>query len=313
MKKIFTALASIRLAVILLAYLAVTGIAASLVPQGLAAKYYAGRYPPALAKLIGLTGFSDFFRSPLFLAPAALFFLNLGACTVGRLARERRKSRRRHGPDILHVGLMLLIAASALSFWGRQSGLVRLAKGDSASLPGGRILDLTDFAYLAYADGRPRDWISTVRISKGPEVQMDGYPIRVNHPLRLGLLSIYQASSESELVLALRDSSGLEHDLARGEETDSGGARLLLVDASRSGGPAKVRIRDSSGSRTVDLVPGDSVDGLGVIGTREVLLSGLEAVYDPGYPLVLLSLALAAFGIFLTFIQKLRDMGASAE
>jgi len=311
LKKIFAALASIRLAVILIAYLAAAGVAASLVPQGHRADYYAERYPHALARAITLAGFSDFFRSPLFLAPAALFFLNLGACTVGRFARERRRPARRHGPDLLHLGLLLLILASVLSFTGRQSGGVRLARGDSVRLPGGRLLDLTDFAYLSYADGRPRDWISTVRVSEGTTVLMEGYPIRVNHPLRLGLLSIYQASSESETVLVLRDSSGLVHDLAPGEETESGGAKLFLVDPGRTGGKARLRVQDASGSRTVDLGSGDTVDGLTVVGSREVLLSGLEAVYDPGFPFVLVSLALAAFGIFLTFFQKLRDMGAS--
>lgn len=87
---------------------------------------------------------------------------------------------------------------------------------------------------------------------------------------------------------------------------------MLLLDLGGHGVKAKVRVQDAGGTRELELGPGDSVDGFEVLGRREVSLSGLEAVYDPGYPIVLVSLFLVALGLFLTFFQKLRDtMGAS--
>jgi cytochrome c biogenesis protein ResB len=305
------ALTSIRLAIVLISYLIATGIAAGLIPQGLPSEYYAEHYPRFVARIIGRTGFSHYFGSMLFLVPAGIFFVNLSLCTVQRFTNERRKSARRHGPDILHVGIALLMLAAAISFAGKQTGYVRLARGDAVKLPGNRLLELSDFAYLAYPDGRPRDWISTVRLSSGPKILIDRYAIRVNHPLRLGLLSIYQANSETERVLMLRDASGVEHGLAQGEKTETGGTTLYLVDPGQAGSKARLRIQDALGSRMVDVGAGDTVEGLAVVGAKDVPLSGLEAVFDPGYPFVLASLMIAGFGVFLTFLQKNRDMGAA--
>ena len=206
---------------------------------------------------------------------------------------------------------MLLCLAAVLSFAGKETGYVRLVRGDAVKLPGDRLLELTDFAYLAYADGRPRDWISTVRLSSGSRTLIDRYAIRVNHPLRLGLLSIYQVSSETERVLTVRDPSGGEHSLAAGDETGTGGATVFLVDPGNIGGKARLRVRDALGWHVVDAGAGDEVGGLAVVGARDVRSSGLEAVLDPGYPLVLVSLSIAGFGIFLTLFRKLRDMGAA--
>ena len=129
-----------RLAIGLIAYLAVTCILATLVPQGLADDEYRAMYPKIVAQLVVQTGFGGFFGSILFIIPAFLFFANLSACTVKRFVRElRKKAGRRHGPDILHVGLMALVIGSIWSFSGHQQGSVTLAPGDGVNLPDGAV------------------------------------------------------------------------------------------------------------------------------------------------------------------------------
>jgi len=123
-------------------------------------------------------GFTNFFKSWLFLAPCVLFFLNLGVCAVDRISgRLRRKAKRRFGPDLVHVGLLVMIvgpcfrpggARKAPSTWG----------GDSVDLPMGYSLRLLNYAYERYEDGRPRDWISTVEASRGGQVVVASYPSR---------------------------------------------------------------------------------------------------------------------------------------
>jgi hypothetical protein len=41
---------------------------------------------------------------------------------------------------------------------------------------------------------------------------------------------------------------------------------------------------------------------------RDVDISGLQAVVDPGFPVVLAALALVTVGLFLTFARKIGDM-----
>ncbi|HTX71522.1 MAG TPA: cytochrome c biogenesis protein ResB, partial [Rectinemataceae bacterium] len=215
MKSILGFFRSVRLAVVLIVYMAIFSLLASLIPQSQDRSFYAAHFPAPLAWIITGSGFSAFFRSPLFLVPAGLFFINLAVCTVDRFLRELKKQERRHGPDILHVGILLLCIGGLVSFEGRQSGSVLLSNGDAVRLSTDRVLEMTDFAYRAYPDGRPEDWTSTVRLYSGSKVEIPSYAIRVNHPLRLGLLSIYQVSHEIQRALVLQDSQGGVHSLAR--------------------------------------------------------------------------------------------------
>jgi hypothetical protein len=301
---------SMRLAVGLLAYLALASLLATLVPQGQEAAFYQGAYPRLLALLLVQSGFTRFFTSLPFLLPVFLFFSNLSICAVDRFIRElKKKGKRRHGPDLLHLGLMLLVIGSVLSFSGRQEGSMTLAVGQGVQLPDGRVMRLTDFQFLQYADGRPKDWISTVDVTRGERVEVAAYPIRVNHPLKLGGLSIYQVSHSARSVLSLVDASGKGLDLGQGEERTFAGGSLFYMATEAGGGKAVIRLADLAGSAKVfRAAVGEAVGPYKVAALRDLDLTGLEAVKDPGYALVLAALVLTALGIFLTFIQKLGDM-----
>jgi hypothetical protein len=308
-RALFELLKSVRLAAGLIAWLAVTGMLAALVPQAREAAFYGQAYPPLVGRLIVSSGFSRFFTSVLFLAPAALFFANLAACSLDRFLREiRRPSRRRHGPDILHLGLLVLVAGAVLTFAGRQVGSVQLAKGEGVEMPGGRLLVLDDFAYLAWDDGRPRDWISTVSVRREGKTEVDSYALKVNRPLRLGRISVYQVSHALESVLAVTDPSGAERLLAPGGEASHAGEVLSFMARDHGSGAAVVRLQAGGEVRVLHLAPGDRAGGFLVSGLRDRDISGLQAVVDPGYPVVLAALALVSAGLFLTFARKIGDM-----
>jgi hypothetical protein len=325
LRKILAFLSSIRLAVFLIAYLAGMGVLATLVPQGREPEFYAGAYPRLVAGLILGSGLSSFFRSWLFILPAFLFFANLSACTMSRLLREVRKAGpRRHGPDILHLGLMILIIGAVLSFAGRKEGFVRLAVGDAVALPDGRLLRLDRFEYLRYGDGRPKEWTSEVSVLKAGEAEIEAFPIRVNNPLKLGRLSVYQVSHDVESALGVRlagaaagaaaappGGAAIERSLAQGEEFEAGGASIFFMAPDEGRGKALVRLKDAKGGATVlKLGPGDEAGPFLVSSFGDRDLAGLEAVVDPGYPLVLAALILVGAGTFLAFIQKLKDQAA---
>lgn len=193
--KVFAFARSLKVTIVLMAYLVIAGAVSTLVPQGMGPEVYWAQYPPGLANFLMGSGLTHFFRSPGFFVPAGLFFVNLLACTVFRFNRElRKKSRRNFGPDILHGGLLLFMAAAVFSYAGRDQGSVTLSPGESAILPGGNTLILDDFEFIQYDDGRPRAWISYVTVLRNGEVFVSGYPIQVNHPLKLDRFSLYQVS-----------------------------------------------------------------------------------------------------------------------
>lgn len=321
MKEFWKKLKSVRLAIGLIAFIAAGSILATLIPQGKESAYYLGAMPRIVAEIVTQTGLTRYFSSILFLLPMLAFFLNLGACTVDRLSRElRKKGGRRHGPDILHVGLLLLIVGSLVSFSGRQEGAVRLAPGDSVDLPAGESLTLKAFDYLTYDDGRPKDWVSTVDIAKEGKTVRAGVEIRVNRPLRLGALTIYQSSYSQEFLLAVKAPDGAETLVARGKSFQAPGIDIFYmttepstepsVVASGSGGMRIVaRVKVGSGEAAAVRVPKEGV-ALGAYRAemRAALTTGLEAVVDPGYGVVFAAFVMIGLGTALTFAQKLKDV-----
>ncbi len=63
-----------------------------------------------------------------------------------------------------------------------------LGEGDQIRLPGDYLLRLQSFEFLQYADGRPKDWISTVEVEKNGKVIIDSFPLEVNRLLKVGSL-----------------------------------------------------------------------------------------------------------------------------
>ena len=308
MKKFLDWITSMRLAIGLIAYLAATCVLATIVPQGLSDDAYREMYSRIVAQLVVQTGFGSFFGSILFIIPAFLFFANLSACTVKRLVRELRKKKgRRHGPDVLHLGLMALVIGSVWSFSGHQQGSVTLAPGDGVNLPDGAVMRLDDFRFDRYEDGRPKDWVSVVSIEKDGRPVEEGVELRVNDPLRYGRLTFYQASYQEVAALALGGPGGEEYLLSQGEDLVVGDSTYFFMAPDQDGSRAVLRVSSGADGRTVKASPGEAVGELTVLGLRGRYAAGIEAVSDPGFPLVLVAMALIAVGTTWTFAQKLKE------
>lgn len=301
-------LVSVRLAAALIAWLALSSMLATLVPQGREPEFYASAYGALGGRLVLATGLASWFHSLPFILPAFLFLANLSTCATARLLRELKKSGgRRHGPDLLHLALVLLALGALLSVLGRREYGVRLAAGEAAALPDGRLLRVTELERQAWEDGRPREWTTRVELLKDEAVVRAAYPIRVNHPLRLGSLSIYQSSFEELRSIRLRDPAGGELRLSAGDGAEAGDFRVEYV-ADEENGPGVV-LRLGTGEQTSTLLAraGAAVGPLTVAEISSIELTGLAAVADPGYPLVLPALLLLLAGMGLSLIQKLGD------
>jgi len=308
MKALYKFFKSVRLAVVLILVITALSLLATLVPQGRGGAYYQGHFSPAVFRLISWFQFDRVFSSPLFLNPIALFTINLGVCAVDRFIRRvRAKAVKRYGPDLIHIGLLVLIAAGLVTALGRQEKDYTIAPGTEAALEHTKYtLSLQSFEFLRYETGSPKAWISTVSVVKDGKTEIASFPIEVNHPLRLKGVTVYQNSWVSEATLKLPD--GTEGTMQAGEVFRDGPSFWYFADIVRDENVLKALFQEYRGHSIVSMRKVGPADSIGSYTVREVRQSTvLRAVSDPGFLPVIVALAIAAAGLALTFIQKRRE------
>lgn len=299
---------------VIILYITAASILASFVPQGRELAFYYHSYPQPLAWLIDNTGFDHFFTSILFLAPAALFFVNLLVCTMDRLTREfRKKAKRRFGPDLIHIGLLLLVIGSVISFTGKKEGFVYLGEDDQVTLPGEYVLTLESFDFQTYEDGRPKDWISTVDVEKNGETVVDSYRIEVNNPLKVDNIKIYQSSYSREEQLVLSTPGGEEQRVKPRQPIMTEEAAYLFRGFARDSESGEIehavieKWQNQKVTDTLRVSEGSTFDGFTVENLTVRQVTGLQAKIDPGFIPVLIALIIAGCGLGWTYIQKARE------
>ena len=214
--KLFRIISSKRLALLIISLFIILCIPATIIPQNRTAGFYESTYPSAVARLITAAGFDHMFSSAAFLILSAAFSVNLASCTARRIAGHRKRTRRTFGADIIHLGLLILMAGAIVSSQTKEEAVLFLNEGDSLTLPSGKYLNITDFQFDRWDDGRPKDWITTVEIAAAPDKPGDVVSIEVNKPLRIDGLVIYQSGYRPAPVPG-KYSSGLMINRDRGK------------------------------------------------------------------------------------------------
>ena len=298
---------SVRLAVVVILLLTGLSLLSTLIPQGQEASWYRETYGAALGALIGALDFDHYFSSVLFIAPAFMLALNLGVCTVDRMVRRlRAKAQRRFGPDMVHVALLVLIAGGIATGLGRHERTFYLSQGEQFEVNSHYTIKLLSFEYQKYENGMPKAWISTVDVLKDGVVQAAGFPIRVNHPLRLGGLSIYQATWDNQSTFLFRDLSGNQAVAHVGDAFREGDTLWYLTDTSGEGADLAAVLRQYRGTKFIvehRLPVKESLGQYTLVGITPKMATGLQAVSDPGFVVVIIAVALLAIGLTLTFVQ----------
>ena len=191
-------LKSLKLSVILIALLILLGVLGGIIPQKRSVEFYQHSFP-GTDRIITGTGLDHVFTSIIFLTVSGLFFVNLVSCTFFRFLKERsRLTGRRHAPDVIHLGIIVLFIGGIVTLAGRRETLFFLAPGEGLGMPGGYRIEVVDLIYESYADGRPKDWITRVRIYRDGDRRIRNEDIEVNKPLKLGRYRIYQAMFSRE-------------------------------------------------------------------------------------------------------------------
>ncbi len=314
MTRILVFFKSVKLAIVLILYLAITSILATIIPQGKDPTFYYALYPSLVAAVVIFAQLHRFFQSFLFLVPAIVFFVNLSVCSVDRFARELRgKTRKRFSVDLVHIGMLLLIVGGIISSFGRQEGFTYLGEGDQIRLPGDRILQLKSFEFHQYPDGRPKDWISVVDVQKNGTLIVDSFAIEVNRPLKVGPLNIYQSSYSHEEQIVFQDAQGDEHVASQDEfiRTEAGAFRFKGISAAKSSpGRPVVVFEKWEGHSAAALLELPLPQKLGEYVLKNVTsrdLTGLQFVIDPGVIPVIVALIMITAGLAWTYLLKIKE------
>ncbi len=318
---------SVKLAIVLVLYLAITSALSTLIPQSKEISFYYKTYAPVIAWLIDSTHFYRFFKSVWFLLPIIIFFINLLVCAVDRFVRRlRSRAKKRFGPDIIHIGILLLMLGGLIrGVYGRTENTVYLSEGNSTQLPGGYVLFLESFEFLKYEDGRPKDWYSRVAVTKDNE-PVTSFTLEVNRPLKIGRLKVYQSSYSQDYSADILDFTGDRITIRPGDYYVSGDSIVIFrgVEAEPGTGMAE---NDSccptSGYAVFEELDlptegkGHKLKAIHRVAVSEQIddftierlciwnQTGLQVVEDRSTIPVLISMILIGFGVSLTFIQKL--------
>jgi hypothetical protein len=303
-------LKSVRLAVVLILVITILSLLSTLVPQGGEDSFYSSQYPYALYRLITILDFNRFFSSLLFLVLAGLFAVNLGVCAVDRfMRRARSKAEKRYGADVVHIGLLLLLAGAVVTGLARQEKDFNMAEGDTVNLTKDYSIKLLSFRTVKYENGSPRSWTSTVDVLRAGKLERSSFPIRVNHPLRLRGVSVYQTSFGQESTLVLRDRQGNEVTARGGQGFQDGESFWYFAQVVQDGDMKKALFQEYKGNEVVSmrkLAPSQSVGPYTLLRLESREVTGLRAVNDPGFLPVVIALIIVAAGLALTFIQRKR-------
>ena len=311
MRKLYKTLRSMRLALILIAIIVVLAVIATLIPQGRDLSYYEQEYPAGISAVIRSLHLDAFYTSVIFLVPCALFFINLALCTFDRIfTRFRRHSPLRIGPDLIHIGILCIMIFGILSFYLHKEGYAELREQESLTLPNGKEVVLTAFEFFTYEDGRPKDWISHVRVLDDGGTIKEAR-IEVNHPLKVDSYKIFQNSYRYTPAVTLKAASGEFYRLDPGD-TAHHNSRVYAFTGFEYNHDESMTVQierlDVNPVERWILTQGDRFGEMTVDEVTVIVSSGLQVVQDPMELYILIAFAILLTGLSVAFIQKRGDL-----
>lgn len=314
LKSVYNFLKSVKLAVYILVALTITTLLASLIPLGMESDYYLTNYG-FTGRLLLVTGFHNFFHSLPFFALMALFILNLSLCTFHRIRQHYRRGRAKNvGPDIIHIGIIVIVLGGALSLLTRDEQFNWFQQGDLFRLYNRYELKVATVEFFKYPDGRPKDWITHIELKEG-EGAFKAVKIEVNRPLKVGGLKIYQNSYNELHSLKLADAEGNETLLSSKEVIPIDGVEHYFkgIDNVQGDGQSYrelvfLKRENIGGYETVRFRPDEMIGLYRVVDYSSQLHTGLKFVRDGGLIPVWAGIILVLLGVCWTYGIKLGEI-----
>lgn len=182
---------SLRFSQILLLLLLISAGLSTFIIQGESFDFYSSEMG-VWGRILYRIGFTEFFHSWIFILLLSLLFFNMLLCTFKRVIREFKGIIKwRPGPDIIHIGVLLLIIGGIINTLWALEATVFMARGESITIDRYRVT-LEELEHKKYSSGETKDWLSTLVVSHDGEIIKEQV-VEVNRPLRFGGYSIFQA------------------------------------------------------------------------------------------------------------------------
>ncbi len=259
------------------------------------------------------------------------------------LARKGRPGL--FGPELVHLGLIIIIAGGLISAIFGQRISVALTEGQTERIPGQTFsLRLDRFTTEYYPDGSVKDWKSLVSVLENGQVRLQK-TIEVNQPLKYGRLSFFQMSygqdwdsTELELEISPPGVGTRTLNLKTGETGEAGdNLRVKVLSfipdfAVDEAGRAFSRSPEPANpAAMVEIMAGGNQAFAGWVFSRHPEISHyqrstlpglkislksfsappfsvLEAAYDPGANLVWTGSLLLVLGLLISFYLPYREV-----
>jgi len=309
LRKIFNIFRSIKLAIFLIIYIITTSLIATLIPQGLNENHYYSQFNFVLAKLILFFQFNNFFYSFFFFFPAILFFINVTCCTIYRIYnRKKNNLKKKYGPDLVHIGIILLLLSGVYSIFDREESVVYLNIGEKNNLRNGYQIVLKQFDIETYDSGAIKDWISNVEIRRNGNLIKD-YKIEVNKPCSFGQYKVYQYSYRKILNVILQDEEGKQFLLNQGNAFDAEDKNYMLSDIfiQNDSNEMQAIFNEYDGlKKTTNQIKRSLYDTIGrytIESVQAYFVSGLNIVKDNSYIIVFIAIFLMILGLIITYYK----------
>jgi hypothetical protein len=243
----------------------------------------------------------DIFRGALFLVPAGLFTLSLLSCTVDSLVRRPRRPLTGYAHDVIHVGVLILIAGGGLTLLAAREDQVVMQIGDRVVIRGDWEVELRESVRTE------SNWESTLAVRRGGEAAGTRV-VSVNNPVRVGGVRILQQTWGESSGLVLEGTGGDRYVMMPGEGLSSDEMTIILEPAADTTlGLQFARYSGSDRTGSIAVERGMEIAGLVVTGTERRVQSGLQVVHDPGAPIALAGAIVLMAGMALYVTKKVRE------
>lgn len=334
MRRLVRVLGSVRFFLVVTALLVVGVVVAAAVPQGHDDSFYAGLLGEPLWTIARLFGFHRFFESLVFFVPAALMEASLLACTLPRLFRRLRALRDpsagrraspglvgRRGvaawaPDLIHLGLAILIAAGAVGAATRRDWVYRgpvggelVVQDQAVRLTGAREL-------RGPGEGSPL-------VGWQLQLELGGRKLEAasNAPASSPVGRIHFLDYAPTLNLVVADGDGGRYTIAPGEgmQYESGEAVILVSVEEEAAVFALLQsVPDDPTAFSAALAeapvvlrqPGEAVGPFTLVGTEPTVVVTFSVTRDPATPAIVVGMVLMTAG-FLLFLYRRLAGGAA--
>lgn len=313
-------LLSVRVLLVMLAFLSLACAAAGLVPQGETPDFYLQRYGPVLGPALLRAGLTEASRAWWFLAAEAWLVLATAACAWRRLAAVARggTSPRRlvsgAGLALAHLGFLLLLATLAARPYAHREDYFAVAEGSAAGLAGRGYpfeIYVREFRVERHPDGTPKQYVTRAEVREETAPPREVI-IAVNRPLKYRGVKIYQFDwgwlvrgtvREGEAARAFTVPSGGTVNLG-----DGSALRLFAHAGEANPGPTAfyVLYREGRPLAAGPALPGETVTLKGASLTVEApgVYTGLQAKREPTLPVTLAGFVLACLGLGLHYAAR---------